>query len=74
MSVAFLGVMLSALLCDHCERVLKDKAYRVISEDPKGGILLNMIVCHQCQEKASELGLRTEEFNLDESYMRKIGR
>ena len=74
MSLAFLTAMVSELLCDHCERVLKDKAYRVISEDPRGGILLNMIVCHQCQEKASELGLKTKEFNLDVSYMRKIGR
>ena len=70
MSVAFLSAMLSELLCDHCERVLKDKAYRVISE----GIILNMIVCRQCQEKASDLGLKTEEFNLDENYMRKLSR
>ena len=63
--------MVSQLLCDHCERVLTVAAYRVISEDRKGGMLLNMIVCHQCQQKAQKLGLKTEEFNFDESYMRK---
>jgi hypothetical protein len=50
-------------LCDHCERVL-NKAYRVVSEDTAVGMLLNMIVCDQCQQKAQELGLETREFNL----------
>jgi hypothetical protein len=44
------------------------KAYRVISEDSAGGILLNMIVCQQCNQKAQELGLTTREFNLDEPF------
>ena len=52
--------------CDHCERTLTSKAYRVISEDSAGGILLNMIVCHPCNQQAQELGLKTHEFNLDE--------
>jgi hypothetical protein len=52
--------------CDHCERRLTNKAYRVISEDAGGGILLNMIVCDPCNQKAQELGLKTREFNLDE--------
>jgi hypothetical protein len=52
--------------CDHCERTLSSKAYRVISEDSAGGILLDMVVCHPCNQKAQELGLKTLEFNLDE--------
>jgi hypothetical protein len=58
------------LFCDHCERVLTNKAYRVISEDP-GGILLNMLVCHPCNQKAQELGLKTREVNLDELYLKR---
>ena len=53
------------LLCDHCERILAIKAYRVISEDPAGGMLLNMLVCEPCSEQAHELGLETREINLD---------
>jgi hypothetical protein len=59
-------------LCDHCERVLTSKAYRVISEDPEGGgILLDMIVCHLCSEKAQELGLKIEEIDLNDSYLKR---
>ena len=53
------------LLCDHCERILAIKAYRVISEDPTGGTLLNMPVCERCHQQADELGLQTREINLD---------
>jgi hypothetical protein len=56
--------------CDHCERTLTSKAYRVISEDP-GGILLDMLVCHPCNQKAQELGLETREINLDELYLKR---
>jgi hypothetical protein len=59
-------------LCDHCERVLTSKAYRVISEDPEdGGILLDMIVCHLCSEKAQELGLKIEEIDLSTVYLKR---
>jgi hypothetical protein len=59
-------------LCDHCERILTSKAYRVISEDPEGGgILLEMIVCHPCSEKAQELGLKIEEIDLNEPYLKR---
>jgi pimeloyl-CoA synthetase len=54
------------ILCDHCERTLTSKAYHVISEDTAGGILLDMIVCQPCNQKAQELGLKTREFNLDD--------
>ena len=53
------------LLCDHCERILTIKAYRVVSEDPAGGTLLSMLVCEPCQQQAHELGLQTREINLD---------
>jgi hypothetical protein len=58
------------LLCDHCERVLS-KAYRVVSEDAAVGMLLNIIVCDQCQQKAQELGLETREINLDERILER---
>jgi hypothetical protein len=49
--------MSAELLCDHCERILTSRGYRVISEELEGGgILLDMIVCHPCREKAEELG------------------
>jgi hypothetical protein len=59
------------LLCDHCERTLTSKAYRVISEDAGGGILLDMIVCHPCSQKAQELGLEIHEINLDDLYRKR---
>ena len=62
--------MVRELFCDHCERSLTSKAYRVISEDP-GGILLNMLVCHPCNEKAVELGLETREVDLNELYLKR---
>jgi hypothetical protein len=58
--------MVRERLCDHCEGRLTSKAYRVISEDSAGEPLLNEIVCHPCNQKAQELGLKTREFNLDE--------
>ncbi len=56
--------------CDHCERALTSKACRVISEDP-GGILLDMLVCQPCNQKAQELGLETREINLEELYLKR---
>ena len=59
-------------LCDHCEGILTSKAYRVISEDPEGGgILLDMIVCHPCSDKAQELGLQIEEVDLNDHYLKR---
>lgn len=62
--------MAREFFCDHCERTLTSKAYRVISEDP-GGVLLNMLVCHPCNQKAQELGLETREINLDELQLKR---
>jgi hypothetical protein len=72
MACALLHVFTMAreLFCDHCERALTSKAYRVISEDP-GGILLDMLVCHPCNQKAQELGLKTREIDLDERYLKR---
>jgi hypothetical protein len=64
--------MKAELLCDHCEGKLTSKAYRVISEDAEGGgILLEMIVCQACSEKAQELGLKIEEIDLNERYLKR---
>jgi hypothetical protein len=57
------------ILCDHCERRLTSKAYHVMSEDTGGGILLDMIVCQPCNQKAQELGLKTREFNLEDRFV-----
>ena len=64
--------MSGELLCDHCERTLLSNAYRVISEDTEGGgILLDMIVCHPCSDKAQELGLKIEEIDLNDRYLKR---
>jgi hypothetical protein len=55
-------------LCDHCERLLTDRAYRVVSEDAAGGMLLNMRVCEPCQQKAQELGLETCEDEPEQTF------
>jgi hypothetical protein len=70
MCIAQSNYMPRELFCDHCERTLTSKGYRVISEDP-GGILLNMLVCHPCNKKALELGLETREVDLDELYLKR---
>ena len=59
--------MIRQSLCDHCERVLADRAYRVVSEDGAGGMLLNMRVCGPCHLKAQELGLETCEDEPEQS-------
>jgi hypothetical protein len=64
--------MIQELRCDHCEQTVTRDAYRVISEDTEGGgILLDMIVCHRCSEKAQELGLQTEEIDLNDRYLKR---
>jgi hypothetical protein len=64
--------MIHELRCDHCEQTITSNAYRVISEDTKdGGILLDMIVCRPCSEKAQELGLKIEEVDLNDRYLKR---
>jgi hypothetical protein len=57
------------ILCDHCERTLTSKAYHVMSEDAAGGMLLDMLVCEPCNQKAQQLGLKTREFNLEDRFV-----
>jgi hypothetical protein len=64
--------MIHELRCDHCEQTITSNAYRVISEDTEnGGILLDLIVCHPCSEKAQELGLRIEGIDVNERYLKR---
>ena len=64
--------MIHELRCDHCEQTITSNAYRVISEDTEGGgILLDMIVCPPCSEKAQELGLRIEGIDVNERYLKR---
>ena len=49
------------ITCEHCEEAINGRAYRVYSYDEDGSILLNMIVCEQCNDRAIRLGLRAEE-------------
>src|SRR5215470_19354779 len=49
-------------LCQHCDQMIIGKSYRVLSKE-HGVILLDMIVCRSCRDRAKELGLRTEKVN-----------
>ena len=72
MYVAAFDQMSKERLCDHCEGILTSKAYRVISEDSEaGGILLDMIVCHPCSDKAEELGLQIDEIDFNDQYLKR---
>jgi hypothetical protein len=50
--------------CRHCDQTVLGEPYRVISEED-GVILLNMTVCHSCNEQAKALGLRSDPIPLD---------
>jgi len=68
----YLNQMIKELRCDHCEQRVTSNAFRVISDDPEGGgILLDMIVCHACSEKAQELGLKIEEIDWNDRYLKR---
>ena len=43
-------------VCRRCDRVTKQRAYRVTTEDG-GLVLLNMLVCPSCAQLAKRLGL-----------------
>jgi hypothetical protein len=45
-------------ICRRCDRITKQKLYRVITEDA-GVVLLNMLVCSSCARQAKKLGLPT---------------
>jgi len=61
--ITLAGIKTMKFFCRHCDEIVKDKPYRVISEE-KGVILLDMMVCHSCYEKARELGLYSEAIPL----------
>ena len=46
------------LICRRCDRITKQKLYRVTTEDT-GVVLLNMLVCSSCARLAKKLGLPT---------------
>jgi RNase P subunit RPR2 len=45
--------------CRHCDKVVIGRPYRVTSEE-NGVTLLDMTVCHSCDEQARALGLHSE--------------
>ena len=47
-----------SFICRRCNRVTKQKLYRVTSEDA-GVVMLNMLVCSSCARMAKKLGLLT---------------
>ena len=49
------------ITCEHCEEPIHGRVYRVLSHDDDGSILLNMVVCEPCNDRARSLGLRGEE-------------
>ena len=46
-------------ICRRCERITKEKLYRVTTEDA-GVVVLNILVCSSCARLARALGLSTE--------------
>ena len=46
------------LICRRCDRITKQKLYRVTTEDA-GVVLLNVLVCSSCARLAMKLGLPT---------------
>ena len=47
-------------ICRRCERITKEKLYRVTTEDA-GVVVLNILVCSSCARLARALGLSTAE-------------
>jgi hypothetical protein len=47
-------------VCRRCERVTKEKLYRVTTEDA-GVVVLDILVCSSCARLAKALGLSTAE-------------
>ena len=49
--------------CRRCNRITKQKLYRVITEEA-GVVLLNMVVCSSCARLAKRLGLPAVKMEL----------
>jgi hypothetical protein len=47
-----------SFICRRCNRITKQKLYRVTSENA-GVVMLNMLVCSSCARLAKNLGLPT---------------
>lgn len=45
-------------ICRRCDRITKQKLYRVTTKDA-GVVMLNMLVCSSCARVAKKLGLPT---------------
>jgi hypothetical protein len=56
-------VAVTQIVCEHCDMLLRGKAYRVSSEE-NGVALLDLIVCEACRSQAQALGLRIEEVGI----------
>jgi hypothetical protein len=54
-----------SFICRRCNRITKQKLYRVTSEDA-GMVMLNMLVCSSCARMAKNLGLATIRMESEE--------
>ena len=54
-----------SFICRRCDRITKQKLYRVTTEDA-GVVLLNVLVCSSCARLAMKLGLPTVKMGSDE--------
>ena len=57
-------------ICRHCDEVITGAVYRVISKEDDV-VLLDMTVCDLCRDQARQLGLYTEQINLDHTTHRQ---
>ena len=58
------------LICEHCQVPTTGKAYRVTSKEGKE-IVLDLLVCEACWREARNLGLLTEELDLERTPVGK---
>jgi len=57
-------------ICRHCDKFTTGVPYRVMSEEA-GVVLLDMIVCHSCCERAKNLGLHVKEIKKEERIIKR---
>ena len=58
-----------SFICRRCDRITKQKLYRVTTEDA-GVVLLNVLVCSSCARLAMKLGLPTVQMESAKSAER----
>jgi RNase P subunit RPR2 len=61
---------MTLLICEHCQVPTTGKAYRVTSKEGKE-IVLDLLVCEACWREARNLGLLTEELDLERTPVGK---